>query len=181
MHEEVFQEVSKKLLEKFSLNVYGELKTYVRVKIFTEIKQENPYLDEMTGFYSMFDKAWERIRASFTIIQPHHRFTSRASASDVPGPSEAPRVSKEKTMKEKTMKEKKEYQGHESYNAWNVALWIGNDEGLYDLAKRYKRRHGSARLAAVAMLEHLNEVGVLSTPDGVRYTKHTIELAMRGL
>jgi len=75
----------------------------------------------------------------------------------------------------------KEYQGHESYNAWNVSLWIGNDEGLYLLAKALKRQHKTAREAAAAMLEHFNESGVDKTPDGVRYTKHTIELAMRGL
>jgi len=31
------------------------------------------------------------------------------------------------------------YQGHRSWNAWNVALWIGNDEGLYHLALDYWR------------------------------------------
>lgn len=29
---------------------------------------------------------------------------------------------------------RKPYNGHESWNAWNVALWIGNDEPLYRLA-----------------------------------------------
>jgi hypothetical protein len=28
----------------------------------------------------------------------------------------------------------KSYNGHRSYNAWNIALWIGNDEGLYRFA-----------------------------------------------
>ena len=27
------------------------------------------------------------------------------------------------------------YNGWTNYETWNVALWIGNDEGLYNLAK----------------------------------------------
>lgn len=29
------------------------------------------------------------------------------------------------------------YNGHKNYNAWNVSLWINNDEGLYNMAKNY--------------------------------------------
>ena len=27
-----------------------------------------------------------------------------------------------------------EYNGHPSYDHWNVALWVGNDESLYNIA-----------------------------------------------
>jgi len=29
------------------------------------------------------------------------------------------------------------YNGWTNYETWNVALWIGNDEGLYGIAKCY--------------------------------------------
>jgi len=32
------------------------------------------------------------------------------------------------------MLEQKEYNGWTNYETWNVALWIGNDEGLYEIA-----------------------------------------------
>ena len=34
-----------------------------------------------------------------------------------------------------------EYKGHESWNAWNVALWIGNNSELYWPAVRALRSH----------------------------------------
>jgi len=36
-----------------------------------------------------------------------------------------------------TMKDTK-YNGWSNWETWNVALWIGNDEGLYSIAKDYK-------------------------------------------
>lgn len=72
----------------------------------------------------------------------------------------------------------KEYQGHESYNAWNVSLWINNDEGLYRLAREYKRKYKTARKTAAALMEVFKESNYLKTPDGVPYSKHTIELAI---
>ena len=29
-----------------------------------------------------------------------------------------------------------EYNGWENYETWNVALWVNNDEGLYNIARR---------------------------------------------
>lgn len=69
------------------------------------------------------------------------------------------------------------YNGHDNYNAWNVSLWINNDEGLYNMARGYCRRMKRAE-AAEAMLESLNAAGITKTPDGVTYTKTNIRKAM---
>jgi hypothetical protein len=37
------------------------------------------------------------------------------------------------------MKTDTPYSGWKNYETWNVALWIGNDEGLYRMAKDYSR------------------------------------------
>ena len=70
-----------------------------------------------------------------------------------------------------------EYNGHRSWNAWNVSLWINNDEGLYhravDLVKRYGIVRGARHLAA--------ELEGERTPDGARYNVTCIREAMRDI
>lgn len=72
------------------------------------------------------------------------------------------------------------HNGHPSRAAWNVALWIGNDEGLYNLAKRCMRR-GTRAEQAERFIGELAECGFTATPDGYRYTKTSVILAFRGL
>ena len=51
------------------------------------------------------------------------------------------------------------YNGWENYETWNVALWLQNDEGLYNLA-----------LECGTYEDFVNEIGVdNSTPDGVKF------------
>jgi hypothetical protein len=83
---------------------------------------------------------------------------------------------------------KRPYNGHESWNAWNVALWIGNDEGLYRCALYAIRRpwgDGSGRRvsANLATLRFLRDTGLQDqrTPDGARYSFHSVKLAIAGL
>ena len=54
------------------------------------------------------------------------------------------------------------YNGWENYETWNVALWINNDQGLYNIA----REAGDYE----AFVEYMIDLfGDASTPDGVRY------------
>ena len=73
----------------------------------------------------------------------------------------------------------KEYNGHRSYNAWNVALWIDNDEGLYnfvmDCLKQAKNKPGKAATLFLAYS------GLISTPDGAKYNHLSVKLALAGL
>ena len=77
------------------------------------------------------------------------------------------------------------HMGYPSYNAWNVALWISNDKGFYQLAldclKEARTKRKPKITAAIAMLNFLNECSITHTPDGVRYTKTNILHALRGL
>jgi hypothetical protein len=74
----------------------------------------------------------------------------------------------------------KPYNGHHCWNCWNVALWIANDEGLYNLARECKERNRpsgrapSLQLATNRMLECLPA----RTPDGARYTFTAVRHAL---
>jgi hypothetical protein len=55
------------------------------------------------------------------------------------------------------------YNGWENYETWNVALWINNDQGLYDIAMEAGNYEDFVdALEAVSF-------NALSTPDGVSY------------
>jgi len=75
----------------------------------------------------------------------------------------------------------KGYNGHRSWPAWNVSLWINNDESLYNMARRYARICATRTEAARRMLADLADMGIERTPDGARYTATTIRAAMVGI
>ena len=55
------------------------------------------------------------------------------------------------------------YNGWANYATWNVALWLGNDESMYNLARGYAE-HGYKSLSHV-----LVELFGPKTPDGVHW------------
>jgi len=78
------------------------------------------------------------------------------------------------------MAQHKAYNGHKNWNHWNVSLWLGNDEGLYNLVIRCTRHHKLNRdIAAGCILSDLQGMGIHATPDGAPYSKTTIRAAIR--
>lgn len=69
------------------------------------------------------------------------------------------------------------YNGHKNYAAWNVSLWINNDEPLYRLAQYCVRSTNNRQEAAEKMISQLPE----RTPDGVNYTVTNIKSALVGM
>ena len=54
-----------------------------------------------------------------------------------------------------------EYNGWTNYETWNAALWIGNDRGLYDIAR--------TAMDYAHLLEIFMNYDIPNTGDGVRW------------
>ena len=70
-----------------------------------------------------------------------------------------------------------QYNGHRSWNAWNVSLWLNNDECLYTRARRLTKHLGAPKAAALLARELEGQ----KTPDGAKYNKTCIREALRGI
>jgi hypothetical protein len=76
----------------------------------------------------------------------------------------------------------KTYNGWTNYETWNVALWIGNDEGLYHIARRLKHRPEPYK----AFVAEMRELGMefqdgvhniaIETPDGVAWNDSGLDI-----
>ena len=73
------------------------------------------------------------------------------------------------------------YNGHKNWAYWNVALWIGNDEGLYNLARQLIRASKTKQEAAEAFVVEMHHCGYAATPDGANYSISAVRAAMVGL
>ena len=72
------------------------------------------------------------------------------------------------------------YQGHKNRTCWNVALYLFNDEGLYNLVRRKVKQTDNLDEAAGNILSCLYEMGIKETPDGYKYSKSAIRAALVG-
>ncbi|KKK46809.1 hypothetical protein LCGC14_3161540 [marine sediment metagenome] len=76
-----------------------------------------------------------------------------------------------------------EYQGHRSWNAWNVALWIDNDEPLYRFAMdclQAPTARGSKPTLALATSRFMCNIWATKTPDGATYNRTCVREALAG-
>jgi hypothetical protein len=69
------------------------------------------------------------------------------------------------------------YNGHRSWNAWNVSLWINNDEGMYRHALDLVERFGADRAARMLADAYAGD----KTPDGAVYNLTCIREALVGI
>ncbi len=73
------------------------------------------------------------------------------------------------------------YSGHRSWNAWNVSLWLNNDESLYREMVHFVKYAPTRPEAARMMLDMLHDRGTTETRDGAPFTCTSIQEAMRGI
>jgi len=71
----------------------------------------------------------------------------------------------------------KSVNGHRNWNAWNISLWLFNDEPLYRTMKFCLRTYGTRDRAARMLVDNYLPA---RTPDGAPYSYTNVRLALRG-
>ena len=67
------------------------------------------------------------------------------------------------------------YNGWKNRQTWNVALWIGNDEGLYRAACDYMNNVNKGRAAYRLFIESMS-MEAERTPDGIKWLGRSLDL-----
>jgi hypothetical protein len=73
------------------------------------------------------------------------------------------------------------HNGHRSWNAWNISLWIHNDEGLYFAAVDAFRDSKTFKQAQRKWREATGISPTDRTADGAVYNTLSVKLALEGL
>jgi hypothetical protein len=68
------------------------------------------------------------------------------------------------------------FNGYKNYQTWNVALWISNDEGLYQACETYKRSANPYESFKNAIREFNPSPIAFETPDGVSWNDSALDV-----
>lgn len=77
-----------------------------------------------------------------------------------------------------------QFNGHRSWNAWNVSLWINNDEDLYSIATECVTKltpQGKKPTLGMAVRRFMESFEGEFTPDKARYNHKSVEAALKDL
>lgn len=78
----------------------------------------------------------------------------------------------------------KGYNGHRSWNAWNVSLWINNEESLYNLAiaclNATRSKSTGKLMLNRATSKYLAQIDH-KTPDGAINNRLSVRIALQGI
>jgi hypothetical protein len=66
------------------------------------------------------------------------------------------------------------YNGYESYDHWNTALWLSNDEGMYNTLQNIVEEVVYMNITKAQAVEQLLDSLPAKTPDGAAWQKETI-------
>jgi hypothetical protein len=78
----------------------------------------------------------------------------------------------------------KEFNGHRSWNAWNVSLWISNEESSYTFAMDCLTRltaKGNKPSLGLAVKRFMEVYNGSKTPDGASYNVISVRECLKGL
>ena len=80
----------------------------------------------------------------------------------------------------------KEFNGHRSWNAWNVSLFICNERRFYDVVnatfqRTLLRTENKKKAINAAIKRFMSFYGYQKTPDGAVFNHLSVKLAICGL